>query len=154
MAKLGGSHGQEAFSFPALTQSGCLSGSSEFLPSNQLLVGNKKVQGDLGPLPVVVGPQFLAEGQGQTPTFSLQESPPRWLPRPAQETPAPPRAGETVVRRGGRGEQRFFIPALLPLPETQLSPQPRLSTQAALPARGSQKGCSPGRGRSSHPRSN
>lgn len=126
---------------------------SEHLPSNKFLLGSK-AQGNISHLPVViVGPLFFAKSQAQVPEFHLQESPPRWLPPPSSE--------ETELALGerkGEAEEEGRAggsPSQFPFPSgNSIKQAAQTQHLAALPAGGSQKGCSPGKGRSSGPRSN
>lgn len=98
------------------------------------------------------GPLFFPKSQAQTPAFYLQESPP-WLPRPSSAE-----THSTCGKRGGQGRVKGraeVSPSLLSFPSRNAIKQAaQTRTQAVLPAGGSQKGCSPGRGRSAGPRSN
>lgn len=108
-ATLASSNGPEAawdFSLLARTQSGC--------PVSPPMSSCWEVQGTRGhqrPPGCHCGPLFFVKSQEQVPAFSLQESPPRWLPPFSSISSIGRRGGQ---RWGARGEQRFSIPALLP----------------------------------------
>ena len=106
---------------------------SGHLPSNELLLGSKKAPGETATTSrlSVWGHCFLEQSSPGSPTFHLQESPPRGLP-PTTTTPAQKKATWPEGEKKGAGRHRRAEvphPCSPSLPETQLSKQPRLSTR-------------------------
>lgn len=113
--------------------------SGSFFPPSKFLLGNK-AQGKRATSWVSLWTTFFAKSQAQTPAFYLQGEPTRTaVPGGSEETNSA--CGEEGRESSGLGGGAELLHPSPSLPEMQLSEPPRLSTGAALPAGGSQKGC-------------